>query len=117
MSEKRECPACDSCTSSVLSAFAQGQPCPYCGLSAEAADELEAARVRGASEALVASTAQALRRAEVAETEALRLRGLIVQARRALDAAGPVAEHAWQEFNPDGVSCHFPGCGKTEVEH
>lgn len=35
MSDKMTCPGCDAHTSSVLGAVERGEPCPYCGLSAE----------------------------------------------------------------------------------
>jgi hypothetical protein len=117
VSDKQTCPACEAHTSSVRGAFLRGEPCPHCGLSAGAALELETARSRGAGWAMVRQTAQAVRRAEAAEAEAARLRGLIGRARQALDDAGPVGPHAWQEYNQDGSTCHFPGCGQTEQEH
>lgn len=111
------CPACTSYTSNVRGAFDRGEPCPHCGLSAAAADELEVARARGAREALVRQTALAVRRAETAEAEAGRLRGLVMRARQELDDAGLAAAHAWQEYNAEGNTCHFPGCKQGESEH
>lgn len=70
MSEQMTCPACDSTTSSVLDAVRRGDPCPHCGLSAQAIGEFEQARVRGADESLVERAAKAERRAEQAETRA-----------------------------------------------
>lgn len=37
MSAKALCPACDSYTSDLFTAFQEGQPCPHCNLPAEAA--------------------------------------------------------------------------------
>lgn len=79
VSDKATCPACETTTSSVLSAFRRGDPCPCCGLSAEAAGELVAARRRGADADLVRRAAQAEQRAETAEAEMYRLRRLLRQ--------------------------------------
>lgn len=74
MSMKAECPACDSETSELYRAFQEGDPCPYCGLPADAANAVLAARERGASEQLVERAAKAEQRAAKAEQEARRLR-------------------------------------------
>ena len=37
MSEGMVCPGCTNCSSSILSAFDRGEPCPICGLSPKAA--------------------------------------------------------------------------------
>jgi hypothetical protein len=67
MSNKATCPACDAHTSSVWTAFADGDPCPYCGLPAGAAEAFENARQRGADEALIEQAARAEQRATAAE--------------------------------------------------
>lgn len=36
---------------------------------------------------------------------------------RPLYIAGQRADHAWQEFNEHGNSCHFPTCIFTRDEH
>lgn len=40
MSRKTHCPACDSYTSSLTSAFENGEPCPSCGLGNDAWNEV-----------------------------------------------------------------------------
>jgi hypothetical protein len=77
MSNKAECPACDSYTSGIYTAFENGEQCPTCGLPAEAAAAVLAARERGASEELVQRAAKAERRAAAAEREAGRLRAAL----------------------------------------
>lgn len=44
MSNCTQCPACHSYSSGVFTAFAQGNPCPECGLPADAATAIERAR-------------------------------------------------------------------------
>lgn len=48
------CPGCGGYTSSVLAAYEDGSPCPYCGLSNDAAEEIITVRERVADEALKA---------------------------------------------------------------
>lgn len=67
MSLRAYCPACDSETSSIRAGFLEEGQCPYCGLSADVAGQLAAARVRGADQHLIGQTAKAERRAELAE--------------------------------------------------
>jgi hypothetical protein len=31
--------------------------------------------------------------------------------------AGPAPDHAWQEYNEYGNTCHHPGCPLAEEEH
>jgi hypothetical protein len=40
MSNKMECPGCNSYTSDINRAFEQGDPCPTCGLSCNSAIEI-----------------------------------------------------------------------------
>lgn len=88
MSRKVTCPACVTTTSNVAFAFDGGQPCPHCGLSAEAALAFTVALARGADTDLVDIAAQAVRRAELAEAEVERLRYLIGAVRAAVNEAG-----------------------------
>jgi hypothetical protein len=69
VSEKMTCPACDSHTSSVLAAYREGGPCPVCGLSAAAGAEILRIQDVRADEALKAELAEALKRADRAESE------------------------------------------------
>lgn len=52
MSDKLECPGCKSYTSSVLRAVGEGEPCPYCGLSADSLVEILAVREMRANSGL-----------------------------------------------------------------
>jgi hypothetical protein len=83
---KRSCPACGTHSSSVGIDFRDGNPCRYCGLPAEAAFQLDAARERGASQAAVEMAAQAEARAAVAEAEVARLRAVLDEIRWAAEA-------------------------------
>ena len=81
---KRTCPACDSSSSSIGAGFRDEGECPVCGFPAEAADALERARERGASDELVQRAADAEMRAIRAESEADALRSRLATIRRAL---------------------------------
>lgn len=69
MGRKMTCPGCNSHTSSVLAAFEEGRPCPQCGLSAEAALEIETIRQRRADEDLKARLEQAIKERDEAQRE------------------------------------------------
>jgi hypothetical protein len=69
MSRKMTCPACSAHTSSVLAAFEEGRPCPNCGLSAEAALEIEGVRQRRADEELKARLEVVVKERDAAQQE------------------------------------------------
>lgn len=69
MSRKMTCPACNSHTSSVLAAFEDGRPCPNCGLSAEAALEIDGVRMRRADEDLKARLETVIKERDAAQRE------------------------------------------------
>lgn len=69
MSRKMSCPACNAHTSSVLAAFEEGHPCPYCGLSAEAALEIDEVRQRRADEDLKGRLETAIKERDAAQRE------------------------------------------------
>lgn len=52
MSDKMECPGCNSYTSSVLFNVSRGEPCPYCGLSADSLVEILSVREMRANSSL-----------------------------------------------------------------
>jgi len=52
VSDKAECPGCGACTSGVLADDQNGEPCRYCGLSAQARAEVRAVRRTQADEQL-----------------------------------------------------------------
>ncbi len=52
MGEKMTCPGCNSHSSGVLNAFNESDPCPECGLSAQAMWEIAGVRAKRADDAL-----------------------------------------------------------------
>jgi hypothetical protein len=95
MSEKRTCPACGSHGSDVLRAFAAGERCPQCGLSAAAAVEVDGIRAARADEQLKQRLATLTVKADRLERE-------LEQARDALDAIRDVVkEHHPRAGQPD----------------
>jgi hypothetical protein len=86
------CPSCDSDTSAALVAYESGQPCPHCGLPADAATQIIEARNRHANEELISKYTQAVQRAEKAEAEAGALRRKLANIRSALETS---TEAAW----------------------
>jgi DNA replicative helicase MCM subunit Mcm2 (Cdc46/Mcm family) len=84
MADKMTCPACDSYTSDVLRAFRNGEPCPSCGLSNSAAQEVDEARTRNADETLIQKYIEAAKRAEMAEEALGTLRSRVAVAVREL---------------------------------
>lgn len=81
-----QCPACGQNVFAILQAFRDGDPCPYCGLPADAARTvLEAAR-RGADEKLRRAYSEAMKRALDAER----------QRDEVLERMGVIREAAWR---------------------
>ena len=68
------CPGCGGYTSSVLSAYEDGSPCPYCGLSSDAAEEILTVRKRVADEALKARVEELAKELSSVKTERDKLR-------------------------------------------
>lgn len=85
MSNKQECPGCESYSSSVLAAFERGEPCPYCGLSAAAALEIEAVKTSRADGALRERLAVVLRERDEMKRELDRSRSQLQRARSILN--------------------------------
>lgn len=89
VSDKMTCPGCDAHLSSVMRAYNDGLPCPNCGLSYAAMEELfEKRRTVGVSRAndeVKAIADAALLRAGRAEAERDRLRRQLAGVRAALD--------------------------------
>lgn len=67
------CPGCDGYTSSILMAVRDGQPCPYCGLSASAITEIDALQQNRADEELKARLEAAIKDRDAAQAKAARL--------------------------------------------
>lgn len=93
MSDKMTCPGCEAHLSSVLRAYNDGLPCPNCGLSYTAMDELFKKRrtvaVSRANDEVKAIADAALLRAGRAEAELERLRRQLAGVRAALDEEEP----------------------------
>lgn len=87
MVDKMTCPGCGAHTSTVLARVREGEPCPNCGLSAEAIIEVTQVRQRAADEELKGRLSTALIERDRAVTEAARLRAAAESARDALDRA------------------------------
>lgn len=81
------CPGCNAHTSGVVTAFEEGDPCPYCGLPATATAEILDARKRSADAELTKRYEEAVKRAGRLEAENHALRGalnnLLMAARQA----------------------------------
>ncbi|HEU4544068.1 MAG TPA: hypothetical protein VFR23_23260 [Jiangellaceae bacterium] len=87
MADKMVCPACGSYTSSILRAFQEGQPCPSCGLSSQAAGEILDVQERRANEQLKAQLETAITERDRAQSEARRLAVHLDRIKRAVKDA------------------------------
>lgn len=102
MSNKMCCPGCDSYTSAIYTAYQEEEPCPYCGLSHEAAKEIETVRESRATAEFQAKYEQAFKDRDEARNDLKRasarlayLESLIASAAERL--AKPLAE---EEISP-----------------
>lgn len=111
MSEKATCPGCDGYSSSILRGFEEEGACPFCGLSAEVAAAVDAARERKADSDLADRVLAAEKRAMKAEREALALRRVVVSIRGHLRTCLCGAELG--PFS-DPVLPHDPVCPRAE---
>jgi|HubBroStandDraft_2_1064218.scaffolds.fasta_scaffold317797_2 hypothetical protein len=93
MSDKMECPGCGAYSSSVLIPVRDGQPCPFCGLSAAAISEIQGVRRARADEALRKRLEAALIERDRARTEAEIATRMLEAARSALGCEYPYAPH------------------------
>lgn len=84
MSFKQTCPGCNSHASDVAHAFADGEPCPFCGLSAGAAKEIMAVQQARADDAVKAEFAALRLRADRAERDRDRVASVLTSIREAL---------------------------------
>jgi len=88
-----ECPGCGAVSSSVLIKIRDGEPCPFCHLSAGAIREIHDIRRKNADKGLKDRLEKALVERDRAVTEAARLRSIVSGARRALGCEHPYAPH------------------------
>lgn len=93
MAEKRTCPACDSHTSAVYTAFTEGSACPYCGLPAEVVIDLERYARRGVAEEVIERLAKAEQRAADAELAAQSFYAALSQAHAEMGRIFTAATH------------------------
>lgn len=84
MSDKMECPGCGAVSSSVLIRITNGDPCPFCDLSAGAVLEIGRVRRKQADEELKERLAKALTELDRVKAESAKLRGQVASARQAL---------------------------------
>lgn len=87
MSDKAECPACGSYSSTIRRAFGDGDPCPSCGLSADAAAEVMAIRRRDADAELTRRCEEATVRADRTETRVRQLEAALDGLQKTLSEA------------------------------
>jgi hypothetical protein len=95
-----ECPGCGAYSSSVLIKVNDGEPCPFCGLSAEAIVEIGSVRREKADEGLKARLEKALVERGRAVTEAADLRRRLYAVRRAVGCGNPNAPHEGMDPEP-----------------
>lgn len=69
MSNKMTCLGCGAHASAVLTAYDDGDPCPYCKLSAQATLEIQTIRTARADEELKAKLETAIKEREEAQRE------------------------------------------------
>jgi hypothetical protein len=85
VTSKMTCPGCGSYTSNVLHAYNDEDPCPHCGLSAEATAEVLQARRRNADAELTKRYTEMTVRADRAEVRVRQLEEAIATMRRTFD--------------------------------
>jgi hypothetical protein len=86
MGERLECPGCHSETSGVLMAVVDGEPCPHCGLSADAISEVNEVRRAKADDALRARVAELLVERDRLETTVRQQARALLEIRVALES-------------------------------
>jgi hypothetical protein len=97
MSDKMQCPGCMSYTSSIRRAVEDNEPCPSCGLSADAIAEIYGIQRSRADEALKAR----LQAAIITEDQALAaVREMHPLVRELIDVAGKAQR--WLDADPSG---------------
>ena len=100
MSDKMECPGCGAYSSSVLIKVSDGEPCPFCGLSAGTILEIGSVRRKKADEALRQQLEKALVERDRAVTEAAKLRSALYGVRHAVGCEKPYAPHEGMDPEP-----------------
>jgi hypothetical protein len=93
VSDKLECPGCNAVSSSVLNAAGNGEPCPFCGLSAPAIFEILGIRRKKADADLKERLEKALVERDRAVTEASALRRVLSEVRHAAGCEYPYKPH------------------------
>lgn len=86
------CPGCDAYSSGVVTAFEEGEPCPYCQLPATATAEILDAREHHANAELTQRYEEAVKRIGRLETENHALRGAVNVVRQAVRQADEIVK-------------------------
>lgn len=94
MSHKMTCPGCDAHTSGVVTAFDEGEPCPYCGLPATATAEILDARERHANAELTQKYEDAVKRIGHLEAERNALRAALNDVKMAISRADEATKNS-----------------------
>jgi hypothetical protein len=100
VSTKTDCPACRAYTSDVTAAVDRGEPCPYCGLSADAILEITAVRQARADEALRKRLETALIERDRARAAAEIAARMLEAVRSALGCEHPYSPHEKDQETP-----------------
>jgi uncharacterized Zn finger protein (UPF0148 family) len=100
VSDKMTCPGCGAHSSSVLIKVNDGEPCPFCGLSADAITEITDVRRRKADEDLKARLEKMLVERDRAVAEAAKLNRVLYAVRRAIGCEKPYAPHEGMDPEP-----------------
>lgn len=92
------CPGCDSYTSAIYEAYQEERNCPYCGLSHDAAKEIEAIRESRETAEFQARYEQALKDRDSARNDLQRATGRLAYLQSVLgDAVGRLAKPLAEE--------------------
>lgn len=86
MGERMECFGCGSETSSVLWAWEHAEPCPYCGLSAEAGLEILAIKASRANAELRDRAADLVKELDEWKRKARAAEGALAKIRTTVDS-------------------------------
>jgi hypothetical protein len=89
VSRRAYCPGCDGEFSAIWSAFSRGRPCPECGLSATAAEEIMAVRARQGDAKLKAELEEALKQVDKLTEENRRLLWKVAHVQEAISSEPP----------------------------
>ena len=104
MSRKMTCPGCEAHTSGVVTAYEEGEPCPYCGLPAMATEEILSARQRAADADLTKRYEEVVKRAARLEAERNALRAALADVKMAVGRADEAMKNSGTSWSRDDES-------------